>query len=227
MNTTRTSTATNPTKTATTKTAKLFIILTSIVLVIVIGVVSVMASVGYFGRATLFKGKVEILGVVAENPQIKFISEGETLGKYANFATEAPVDFPVLDEVEYSNGKWADVVSGRSPIYTGSFRIGAEYGSIDNLRCHLAISGNTQLAPTIRVGLIFEYADGEGILSVLKGFNDTTNTDISVYPYSTDIECISTDRTVKVTACIWVDKTALEDAGIYANKEMEVSLVIY
>lgn len=211
------------------KTEKLFVVLLAITLAFCVSVASVAASLGYFGKATMFRGRVEMLSVVTENPQIVFMTSdaGEPIGEYADVATDAPIDFPVLEKVEYFDGKWVDTVGGRSPIYASSFKICTEYGSAENLRCHLAVNGNIQLAPTVRVGLFFEYATGGKIATVLNGFNDAANTDISVNPYSADIGYVSADQPVKVTACIWVDKIALTEAGIYGDNEMEVSLVIY
>lgn len=214
-------------KKTTVSTNRLFVILLTVVLALNIGAISVAAQLGYLGKATMFKGKIETLGVVSENPQITFIFEDESVGKYADFTTEESSDFPILDNVVYiGDGRWWDISADRGATMAHSFNITTEYGEAENLRCHLDVSGNGQLAPCIRVGITLGYPSGECKQAILNGFTDEGE-DISVAPYSIDIGTVSADEPVRVDACIWVDKTALAEAGIYKNSEMEVSLVVY
>ena len=210
------------------KRIKLFPAVISAVLMISIATMTAAAALGFFGKATLFKGRIAPLGVVTEDTRIRFI-KGEALGRVADLANEE-IEFPALTDVKYdiNAGVW---LSGEESIPkatpTVSFKIASDVGRIENLRCRLDIEGEDQLASTIRVGIVLEYPSGEKKAAILNGFEDVAAVDVSVAPYSMNIGKIDSGEPVSVTAYAWVDKNALSQVGKYADDEFAVSLIIY
>lgn len=213
-------------KKTTDKTMRLFLILLAIALVISVGIAHVSAAMGYLGKATLVKGHPEILGVKSENPQITFLAGEEDLGRVANFAGDTSVDFPILDIADIRFDGEFTCLSDKQPMLAANFKIATEYGTAENLRCHLDISGNEQLASVMRCGIAIETGPRKKYFTLLHGYASTADVDISSVPYSTSIPPLSTDP-VDVSVYVWVDKTALEEVGVYSNNDMEISLVIY
>ena len=216
-------------KKTTDKTMRLFLILLAIALAISVGIAHVSASMGYLSKTTVFRGHPEILGVQSDNPNIAIYDGDLRLGETADFASYEN-ELPIIEggDIRYDRG-WINAGDGKNPLEVKTFQIAVENGEVvKNLRLHLDIQGNEQLASTVRCGIVMESTNVVAPhVGVISGFSPSENIDISTYLYSMDIPNIYAGCPLQVTTYLWVDKTALAEAGIYKNSDMEVSLVVY
>ncbi len=217
-------------KKTTDKTTGLFIILLAIALVLSVGIAHTSAAMGYLGKATVFRGHPEILGVQSEDPRITFRFENENLDALADFANPNGDEFPILEthSIYPRNGSWLSAGDGKDPIGGATFQVDTfNVEVVKNIRCHLLVEGNNQLASSIRCGIVTKDSEGTIRYGLLNGLSGDEGVDISHEPYSVEIPDIYANQPVSITAYLWVDKDALDEAGIYTNSDMEVSLIFY
>ena len=209
------------------KRTKVVTAIVGVVVALSVITLSAAAALGFHAMATLFKGRVAPLGVVAEDGRVRISDVDRSYGRVADFTNNETTEFPILNNVKYdiNKGVWT---SGDKPIETptATFKLDSTEGAVENCRFRTKVDGNEMLVPTIRVGVVLEYPSGEKKAAILNGVTDTTAVDLSEMPYSMNIGVISSDEPVTVTACAWVDQKALSQVDTYAD-DLTVSLIVY
>ena len=175
----------------------------------------------------MFRGKPEILGV-SSDPRIT-LNGGDAL---ADLASCDNSEFPILETYsirpDHDNDCWTNAGDGKDPVKGGTLQIGVKNVEVlKNVRCRLLVEGNDQLATSIRCGIVIKDVSNAEYYYLLNGLAGNEDVDISCRPYSIGLPDIHVGDSLSVTAYIWVDRTALAEAGTYNDNEMEVSLIFY